>query len=126
DDPDSCVVAEGNGPTVVLVGDSHARTYAPMFTKLAEEHDLTLALNIVKGCPWRAGVVNQRRPSDNQESCAEARRDWYDEVLPELDPDLVVLTEQPRESKAWRDDLVAADGSDAGLRQLFMATTNET
>ncbi len=45
DDRTSCIVHRGDGPTVALIGDSHARSLAPTILELAEEHDFTLVLS---------------------------------------------------------------------------------
>ena len=58
DDPGECTVVEGSGPHVLLVGDSQAQSLVPMFRTLAEEHDLTLSLNVVEGCLWQEGLYN--------------------------------------------------------------------
>ena len=57
DDVAACTVVRGGGPHVLVVGDSHAQMLAPMFTDLAERHDLTLSLNIT------AGLLPGRRTS---------------------------------------------------------------
>jgi peptidoglycan/LPS O-acetylase OafA/YrhL len=106
----SCVVHRGDGPTVVLVGDSHARMLAPMMKRLAREHDFTLALNVVIACPWQRGVVNAGQPRKHQVECATARDRWYDDVLPRLRPDIVMLAALPRDEGSWQGKFIAAHG----------------
>ena len=77
----NCVVVEGEGASVVLIGDSHARMLEPAFRTLAEEHGLELSVQIQEGCPWQAGLVNGNRPPAEQASCQAARGDWYAEHL---------------------------------------------
>jgi peptidoglycan/LPS O-acetylase OafA/YrhL len=81
-DPTACVLVDGKGPHVTLVGDSQAGMLVPMFRSLAEEHDLRLSVNTVPACSWRAGTVNKRVPKAQNDRCEEMRQDWYDVVLP--------------------------------------------
>jgi peptidoglycan/LPS O-acetylase OafA/YrhL len=123
----SCVVHRGAGPTVVLVGDSHARMLAPMMTRLAREHDFTLALNVVIACPWQRGVVNSGQPKKHQVECGKARNRWYDDVLPQLHPDIVMLAALPRDEGSWQGKLVAAHGpSDTPVATVVYRSTRDT
>ncbi len=128
DDVTTCVVHRGSGPHVTLVGDSHAGMLAPMFLSLAKEHDFTLSFNVLPGCPWQARLVNQRRPADDQEQCLAQREDWYDSVLPRLEPDVVVLAAKSRADEEDWGDLLARDGGRSGesVADLLFATTTET
>jgi peptidoglycan/LPS O-acetylase OafA/YrhL len=100
-EPDECVLVEGDGPHVVLVGDSHARMLARALAALAEEKGFRLSANVVSACPWQDGVMNKRSSRENQELCRESRRDFYRRTLPELDPDVVVLANFPRSADSW-------------------------
>ena len=123
----SCVVHRGAGPTVVLVGDSHARMLAPMMKRLARQHDFTLALNVVIACPWQRGVVNSGQPRKHQVECAAARDRWYDDVLPQLRPDIVMLAALPRDEGSWQGKLVAAHGpSDTPVATVVYRSTKDT
>lgn len=126
--PDDCVVVRGDGPRVALVGDSHARMLGPMFIKLAEEHDLTLTMNVLPACSWQAGIVNLGQPSRNQALCADRRERWYEQALPRLAPDLVVLVSSPRdEPEEWEGRLVRPSGAqEETLSQLTLAATLDT
>jgi len=126
DEPRQCVVVKGGGPHIALVGDSHGRMLAPAFIRLAKEHDLTLSLNIVNSCPWQAGLTNLKRSKEHQETCSDRRGKWYEQALPELDPDLVVLTGNARDEESWADKLERTGGSDETLAELTLATTEET
>ena len=94
------MVVEGEGASVVLIGDSHARMLEPAFRTLAEEHGLELSVQIQEGCPWQAGLVNGNRPPAEQASCQASRGDWYAEHLAELDPDLVILVSNSYDNEA--------------------------
>ena len=61
DDGAACTVRKGDGPHVLFIGDSQASTLVPMFEKLAEEHDLTLSLDVLAGCPWQEGLLNAKQ-----------------------------------------------------------------
>jgi peptidoglycan/LPS O-acetylase OafA/YrhL len=97
-DVSRCTLVEGSGPHVLLVGDSHAQMLTTMFIALAEDRDFTLSLNIVGGCPWQEGLTNSQVAPDLQAACTDARVGWYDEVLPELSPDIVVIANFPRDN----------------------------
>jgi peptidoglycan/LPS O-acetylase OafA/YrhL len=96
-DVDRCTVVEGSGPHVLLVGDSHAQMLTTMFMALAEDRDFTLSLNVVGGCPWQEELTNSQVAPELQADCTDARVGWYDEVLPELSPDIVVIANFPRD-----------------------------
>ncbi len=124
---EKCPVVRGDGPHVLLVGDSHARMLAPMFEKLAREHGLTLSLNTIAACPWQADVVNLNQPPAARSKCIAGRGAWYRTVLPRLHPDLVVLATHTRdEAKWWGPRLKRIGGSDESLAELNRATTRET
>ncbi len=92
-----CERVTGNpGPTVLLVGDSHARMLEPALTTLARKHGLNLSVSIVGHCPWQRGLVAATVPEPDQAECAQARQDLYDDVVTASHADVVVLTERPR------------------------------
>jgi peptidoglycan/LPS O-acetylase OafA/YrhL len=127
DDGRACTVRKGDGPHLLFVGDSQASSLVPMFEKLAEEHDLTLSLDVVAGCPWQEGLLNDKQAASTAEECTEARVDWYDEALAELDPDVVVLLDRPRDDPdLWGDVVSRRDGREQPLEQAVAQTTRET
>ena len=127
DDPSACTVVKGSGPHVLLVGDSQAQMLVPMFEKLANEHDLTLSLNVLAGCPWQEGLSNDKQSPDSAKRCEAARVGWYDEVLPKLHPDVVVLLERPRDDpKEWNGLVARRDGKKQPLDQAVYETTRDT
>ncbi len=126
DDPDACVLAKGEGPHILLAGDSHATMLTPVFSKLAEEHDLTLSVNAMAACPWQSQLVNKRQAPTQNDACREVREDWYEQVLPELDPDLVILATRSRDESFWTKRLVREGGSDESLPELLESTTLDT
>lgn len=125
--PEACVVVRGQRPSVVLIGDSHARMLAPMLIDLAREHHFTLALNAVSSCPWQADLTNLHDPPAAQAACTAARGGWYRDVLPKLHPDVVILAEYARDNPAiYGHTLVRTGGSNESLHQLLRATTDQT
>jgi hypothetical protein len=120
-------VAEGDGPHVLFIADSQGVTFVPMFKRLARERDLTLSLNVLAGCPWQEGLANAKQSASGARDCEAARVGWYDEALPELDPDVVVLLGRPRDDpEDWEGTVVRRDGREQPLDQALLETTNET
>ena len=118
--PQDCVAVPGDGPHVVLVGDSHARMLGDSFATLAEEKGFQLSVSIVSACPWLDGLVNTRASADLQDRCQEARTDFYDRTLPRMDADVVVLVNLARsEPDLWDGRLERFDGGrDAPLHEM--------
>jgi len=126
-DVDSCLSTRGSGPTVLLVGDSQAQTFIPVFRKLAREHDFNLDLDVLAGCPWQEDLTNDRQAADTAVACAGARAGWYDDVLPRLHPDVVVLLGRPRDDpREWGDTVTLRDGSTRPLDQAVWESTRDT
>ena len=127
DDPEACIVREGSGPHVLLVGDSQAQSLVPMFETLAEEHDLTLSLNVIPGCMWQEDLYNTKLSEEGLKNCEEARVGWYDEALPVLDPDLVVVMVRPRDDEAeWTDSVRRRDGVEQPLARMTLKASRDT
>ena len=125
-DPQQCVRVEGSGTHVLLLGDSQAQSLVPMFEKLAEEHDLTLSLNVVPGCLWQEELYNTRSSPDMQENCETARVGWYEEALPELDPDVVVIMSRPRDGEDWRGVVRRRDERKQPLERMTLQASRHT
>ena len=90
----------GHGPHVLVVGDSHAQMLVPMFTDMAQRHDLTMSFNVSAGCSWQEDLVNTKLSPASQRACEKERVGWYDAVLPRLKPDVVVLVSRERDEAA--------------------------
>jgi hypothetical protein len=88
-----CVIVHGSGKRILLVGDSHAVGLVPAFAELAQRHGFTLALAAYPRCPWLEGVVEvpPGSPPDISQTCRSQQDDWYRRLVPELDPDVIVL-----------------------------------
>ena len=127
DDPSACTVVKGHGPHILFIGDSQAQMLVPMFEKLAKEHDLTLSLDVLAGCPWQEGLSNGKQSPDGAKNCASARVGWYDKVLPKLHPDVVVLLDRPRDDpKEWSSLVARRDGRKQPLDEAVYETTRDT
>ncbi|MEZ5096812.1 MAG: SGNH hydrolase domain-containing protein [Nocardioides sp.] len=124
---DDCIVVRGTGPHVLLIGDSQAMSFVPMFEEQAAAHDLTLSLNVIAGCPWQEGLANDKQADDTAQTCEAGRVGWYDTVLPELDPDVVVLLERPRDDAAvWGGAVRRRDGRQQPLATAVYQTTRDS
>ena len=127
DHPSACTIVHGSGPRVLLIGDSHAVMMTRMFAKLAKEHDFTLSVNALLGCPWQENLKNVQSGPPRQKQCTAARAGWYDTVLPKLHPDLVVIASFPRENKAhWQTRMVQRNGRHDPLRVAELRATKHT
>lgn len=104
DDPDSCFVVRGDGDTVLLVGDSHARMLLPALTEWASQRDLSLAVSIIPGCGWPEGV--RRNASDDKAICHERRADWTTDLVDAVGAEHVVLYQRLPPERLWRNGSV--------------------
>ena len=126
DDLEVCVRVEGSGPRVLLVGDSQAAMFVTAMESLARDHDFTLLTNVVRGCGWQAGLV-QDATADEQAACEEARETFYTDVLPDLDVDTVVTVSLARADPSWETKLSDPDGPpDETLAQMHLRSATAT
>jgi SGNH domain (fused to AT3 domains) len=118
DDLDVCVRATGDGPRVLLVGDSQAAMFVTAFQSLAREHDFTFLTNIIRGCGW---------PSGQKEMCAQEQDTFYREVLPALDVDVVVAVSLSRAESQWQ-RVMDSPSRPPGetLAELHLRTSSDT
>jgi hypothetical protein len=125
-DTEECVVVDGDGPHMLLVGDSQARMFAAPLIKLAKLHGYKLSLSVIPGCPWQQGLVNRLDPQDEQDRCRSVREDLYDSVISDSGVDLVVLVSLPRDNGSWEEDLISLDHEEEPLQQRILQATNDT
>ena len=85
--PERCTLVRGSGQHILVIGDSHARMFIPMLTKLAQDRDLTFSAAVAPVCPWQAGIQYLAKAG----VCQGHQADWYPAVVDRLDPDIVVL-----------------------------------
>ncbi|MEO6628644.1 MAG: acyltransferase family protein [Aquihabitans sp.] len=88
--PTKCVVVDGSGPTMLLLGDSHAQMLIPTLVAAARNLDLKFAVATRPQCAWFVGLAS----AIAGEPCDNAKDDWYGPVLDKLNPDIVVLAHQ--------------------------------
>ncbi|MDQ2623671.1 MAG: acyltransferase [Actinomycetota bacterium] len=75
--------------SIVLVGDSHARMFAPPLVRLAEEHGWHLRTYLHNSCPF--SPTPREREVEGETICTEPNAVVLDEIL-ELEPDVVVTS----------------------------------
>jgi hypothetical protein len=80
-------------------------------TALAERHGFNLSVSILSGCPWQLGVVKAKNSPAQQKTCAEAREQFYDRTLEEMDADVVFLTQRSRDDSS-KTELTRPPGDD--------------
>ncbi|MGO9876279.1 MAG: acyltransferase family protein [Acidimicrobiia bacterium] len=88
---DDCIIVHGTGARVLLMGDSLARMWIPAFVTIAKRDSLTLAVASYPACPWQQ---LDRHGLDQSPNCPAQSRFWYDRVVPEFNPDIIVLAER--------------------------------
>ena len=126
---DACTRVEGGEPHVLLVGDSQAEGLTDTFASLAREQGFTLSTNVKGGCPWQADQVNTREGTDaeGQARCTEVRDDFYADVLPLMDVDVVVVVGLSRSDEYWETRLTSPGGPPGeSLDELQLRTTRAT
>jgi SGNH domain (fused to AT3 domains) len=98
--PEDCILEQGNGPTVFLLGDSNAAILVPMFRQLAQDHDFTFAATTAAGCPWQQGLGWEVDDQTMIDDCVRTRTDAYERVIPALRPDVIVTAHVSRDDPA--------------------------
>ncbi|HEU4674423.1 MAG TPA: acyltransferase family protein [Motilibacteraceae bacterium] len=87
--PAACQVLDGPGPTVVLVGDSHALDWAPAVVSWARSHGYALAVYSKPNCPLTTStVLAPARPGPYPE--CSAWNEWLLDHLVRTEPALVI------------------------------------
>ncbi|MDP3969137.1 MAG: acyltransferase family protein [Nocardioides sp.] len=126
-DPRDCIVVEGDGPHVLLVGDSHARMLAPMFRQIAEDQGFTFSMNVLAGCMWQPDLINNNSPPGRIDNCESIRVGWYEDKLPQLDPDVVILVSQDRlASRAKSRPIEPRRSTDEPLKRTLLRSSRRT
>ncbi len=102
---DVCTVTPGSGLRVVLVGDSNAWMWIPTFTAIAKQRHWDFSVTALPNCPWQRTLQFAYVGVD----CPAHQADWYNRVIPRLDPDLVLLAHQAFDNPEHR-FVMMADG----------------
>jgi peptidoglycan/LPS O-acetylase OafA/YrhL len=124
-----CTVVRGNGPHILLMGDSHAQMLIPLFTDIAERHSFSLSVLVQEKCPWQEELYYLYLPT---EDCRSHKQDWFERVIPELDPDVVFLSHRPFDDPTASLDIAGPAGAlirgsatyGTGIRAASMATVD--
>ncbi len=125
--PEDCVLVDGDGPHLVLVGDSHARMLAPAFAALANERGFKLSISIAVACPWPHDLLRVGRVQERHEGpCREARDDFYTVTLPAMQPDLVLVANLARSDAGWDGHLARADGITGPADRMYSEAVQDT
>lgn len=117
--PDGCTVVRGDDPHVMLMGDSNAEMWIPAFKAMARSEGVTLSLAIAAGCLWQRDAYKLN--DDIVARCRRTKTDAYEQVIPALDPDLIVLI-NAREPKGP----VGAAYTDSPFDQTLRRSTRES
>ena len=122
-----CIVVPGNGLRIHLVGDSHAKTLLPLFQQLAEDRGYQFSATVTGACPWQAGLMYVDN-EDRSGRCEAMQPDWYDRVIPDLDPDIVVVFSRAWDDPAFPRKMTSTDGelADLSRNELVRVTTERT
>jgi hypothetical protein len=128
----ACTLVRGTGLNVLLIGDSHAWMMIPAFTEIARRNNLTFSASVDGHCVWQRNlyvipyVLNGVTASTQR--CKALKDDTYARVVPELNPDVIVLMEVAHEHRGLTpylgpDGRVLKNDSPASYRWIEATTT---
>ena len=100
-----CIVVNGKGKKVLVLGDSHALMLMPALRAIAQEQNLTLAVAAATGCPWPPGLIFAR----DKGNCTTVRPRWYSSLVREFNPDVIMLVSRATDHKVGSTYGVASD-----------------
>ena len=103
-----CTVVRGPGKRVVLMGDSTAWAFMPTFTEIAKQRSWNFSVLAYPTCPWQE---NLQTVYPTLHKCQERQTDWYTRVLPALDPDVIILSNQAFDDPAFELPFVGPGGT---------------
>ena len=109
---DQCEAVRGTKARMLLLGDSHAAMLIPAFSKIARNHSMSLAVTSFPNCAWQPGIALDPiggKPN-GPATCRAHQDDWYQRVLPQYAPDIVVVVSRGVEDPANPTDIRLADG----------------
>jgi len=92
---------------VLVVGESHAAMWMPMFEAVAERADWQLYGGLLDYCPWPHGIHYQYVDTD----CLGDQDHLYDVIVDEVDPDIVILGHRPIDDPQNGIRLAGPDGA---------------
>ncbi|MEM8707398.1 MAG: acyltransferase family protein [Actinomycetota bacterium] len=88
-----CLVVDGAGARVMLLGDSHGSKLNIAFAEYAATNDLAYAVSTSNGCAWQQ-ILRYRDaiPAEGaKQACAALRDAAYDVLIEQFRPDVVVV-----------------------------------
>ena len=86
-----CTIVHGTGPSILLMGDSHAWMLIPTFVAIARAENLTLSVSVKGVCPWQQDLyVHPTGDIGSKGPCKAEKDDLYNRVIPALHPDVIV------------------------------------
>ncbi|MEM9467805.1 MAG: acyltransferase family protein [Actinomycetota bacterium] len=90
---DECIVTEGAGTRVMLVGDSHASKLNLAFAEYATANDLSYAIATMNGCAWQQGIqyVSALPVEGAKRACRDLRDGLYPDLVAAFEAEVVVL-----------------------------------
>ena len=121
-DGSDCFVSQGSNGTILLIGDSHVRMLLPAIEAIAEERDMSVAIDWAGGCTWQDGLRVGEAPAFA--GCNERRALTYSSRVDAIDPDFVLLAGRVR--PVWDFYTNNEELADLGPVELFSTTTTET
>lgn len=114
---DACILTQGAGKNVMVVGESHAAVLIPMLTRVAERHDWSLTGGLMPFCPWTRGM----QYSNAGKNCLTDQARLFDKIIPEVDPDIVILAHRPVDDR--RNSLTMTDEDDGKINDPAQQAT---
>jgi peptidoglycan/LPS O-acetylase OafA/YrhL len=106
---EQCTLVKGEEARLLLIGDSNARMWIPAFTAIAKREGWTFAVATRPVCPWQRGL-QYHLAAGYREQCRRSQTDWYDRMIPTLDPDVVVLAHQAYDDPGYSESFYGPDG----------------
>jgi peptidoglycan/LPS O-acetylase OafA/YrhL len=82
-----CALVSGTGRRVLLIGDSQALLFFPLFIKLAKQDHLQLYVAANGGCPWQRDLYS----GFQNYVCQKVKADAYSRMVSKLRPDVIVV-----------------------------------
>ncbi len=95
---EQCRVVAGTGLRVVLAGDSNAWMWIPALAQIAKARGWDFYAPVFSACPWQQNLLI---PPNKLVACAAHQTDLYNRIIPQLDPDLVILVTQSLDSPEY-------------------------
>ena len=109
-----CTVVRGTKERVLLIGDSYAQMWLPAFESIAKAQSWTLSVAVLDACPWQRGLFYVGTGSLYRD-CKRHQDDWYNRVVPALNPDIVILAESGQGNSRFPLPLTFPDGRKLGF-----------